>query len=208
MTDEKQPIKIKKYANRRLYNTGTSTYVTLEDLAKMVKEGDDFAVYDAKTGEDITRPVLTQIIFEQEGKDGQNLLPTNFLRQLIRFYGDSMQLLVPRYLEFSFGRFVEDQQKMRESVRNSIGAGQGTQIFDAMEEQTRKNLAMFSQALGMFNPFGLNPAANAAANAAAKAATSEPAPAAPESAKSQSDLDTLKKQIEEMQKRLEAIDKR
>lgn len=208
MTDEKQPIKIKKYANRRLYNTGTSTYVTLEDLAKMVKEGDDFAVFDAKTGEDITRPVLTQIIFEQEGKDGQNLLPTNFLRQLIRFYGDSMQLLVPRYLEFSFGRFVEDQQKMRESVRNSVGVGQGTQIFDVMEEQTRKNLAMFSQALGMFNPFGLNPAANAAATAAAKAATSEPAPAAPESTKSQADLDTLKKQIEEMQKRLEAIDKR
>jgi len=125
MTDEKQPIKIKKYANRRLYNTGTSTYVTLEDLAKMVKEGEDFAVYDAKSGEDITRPVLTQIIFEQEGKDGQNLLPTTFLRQLIRFYGDSMQLLVPRYLEFSFGRFVEDQQKMRDAFRGSRGRGQG-----------------------------------------------------------------------------------
>ncbi|MBN9083402.1 MAG: polyhydroxyalkanoate synthesis repressor PhaR [Rhizobiales bacterium 62-17] len=207
MTDEKQPIKIKKYANRRLYNTGTSTYVTLEDLAKMVKEGEDFAVYDAKSGEDITRPVLTQIIFEQEGKDGQNLLPTTFLRQLIRFYGDSMQLLVPRYLEFSFGRFVEDQQKMRDAFRGSMGAGQGGQIFEAMEEQTRKNLAMFSQALTMFNPFGLNPAASAGTSATPKAPET-PGAAAPEGDKSQADLDALKKQIEEMQKRLEAIDKR
>src|SRR6195952_64337 len=102
MTSEKQPITIKKYANRRLYNTGTSTYVTLEDLAKMVKEGEDFVVFDAKSGEDITRPVLGQIIFEQEGKDGQGLLPITFLRQLIRFYGDSMQMLVPSYLEFTF----------------------------------------------------------------------------------------------------------
>ena len=97
-----EPVTIKKYANRRLYNTGTSTYVTLEDLATMVKNGEDFVVFDAKTGEDITRSVLTQIIFEQENKEGgQNLLPINFLRQLIRFYGDSMQMLVPRYLEVS-----------------------------------------------------------------------------------------------------------
>ncbi len=101
-TKSAEPVKIKKYANRRLYNTGTSTYVTLEDLATMVKSGEDFAVEDAKTGEDITRSVLTQIIFEQENKEGaQNLLPINFLRQLIRFYGDSMQMLVPRYLETS-----------------------------------------------------------------------------------------------------------
>src|SRR5439155_18414090 len=96
-----EPVTIKKYANRRLYNTGTSTYVTLEDLASMVKGGEDFVVYDAKSGEDITRSVLAQIIFEQENKEGQNLLPINFLRQLIRFYGDSMQMLVPRYLEIS-----------------------------------------------------------------------------------------------------------
>ena len=101
MTKTAEPITIKKYANRRLYNTGTSTYVTLEDLAAMVKKGEDFVVYDAKTGEDITRSVLTQIIFEQENKEGQNLLPIAFLRQLIRFYGDSMQMLVPRYLEVS-----------------------------------------------------------------------------------------------------------
>ena len=99
MAEEKEPIKIKKYANRRLYNTGTSTYVTLEDLAVMVKNGEDFLVEDAKTGEDITRSVLAQIIFEQENKEGQSLLPIAFLRQLIRFYGDSMQMLVPRYLE-------------------------------------------------------------------------------------------------------------
>ena len=101
MAKTEEPVTIKKYANRRLYNTGTSTYVTLEDLAAMVKNGEDFVVYDAKTGEDITRSVLTQIIFEQESKEGQNLLPITFLRQLIRFYGDSMQMLVPRYLEVS-----------------------------------------------------------------------------------------------------------
>ena len=101
ITKTKEPVTIKKYANRRLYNTGTSTYVTLEDLAAMVKTGEDFVVYDAKTGEDITRSVLTQIIVEQENKEGQNLLPIAFLRQLIRFYGDSMQMLVPRYLEVS-----------------------------------------------------------------------------------------------------------
>jgi polyhydroxyalkanoate synthesis repressor PhaR len=99
MPKSEQPTTIKKYANRRLYNTGTSTYVTLEDLAAMVKEGEDFLVYDAKTGDDITRSVLAQIIFEQENKAGQNLLPTTFLRQLIRFYGDSMQMVVPKYLE-------------------------------------------------------------------------------------------------------------
>src|SRR6476661_10707034 len=103
MASDAKPVVVKKYANRRLYNTGTSTYVTLEDLAKMVKDGEDFVVYDAKSGEDITRPVLGQIIFEQEGKDGQSLLPITFLRQLIRFYGDSMQMLVPSYLEYSIG---------------------------------------------------------------------------------------------------------
>src|ERR1043166_2621858 len=116
MADDKEPIKIKKYANRRLYNTGTSTYVTLEDLAVMVKNGEDFVVEDAKTGEDITRSVLAQIIFEQENKEGQNLLPINFLRQLIRFYGDSMQMLVPRYLEVSIEQFTREQEKFREQM--------------------------------------------------------------------------------------------
>src|SRR5690606_33879397 len=110
MAKSEEPITIKKYANRRLYNTGTSTYVTLEDLATMVKNGEDFVVYDAKTNEDITRSVLTQIIFEQENKEGQNLLPINFLRQLIRFYGDSMQMLVPRYLEVSLDSLTKEQE--------------------------------------------------------------------------------------------------
>ena len=108
MAEDKEPVTIKKYANRRLYNTGTSTYVTLEDLAAMVKDGEDFVIYDAKSGEDITRSVLAQIIFEQENKEGQSLLPIAFLRQLIRFYGDSMQMLVPRYLEQSMSSFDFD----------------------------------------------------------------------------------------------------
>ena len=114
-----EPVTIKKYANRRLYNTGTSTYVTLEDLAAMVKNGEDFVVYDAKTGEEITRSVLTQIIFEQENKEGQNLLPIAFLRQLIRFYGDSMGMLVPRYLEVS----IELADARAGEVSQSVGAG-------------------------------------------------------------------------------------
>ena len=121
-TKSAEPVKIKKYANRRLYNTGTSTYVTLEDLATMVKSGEDFAVEDAKTGEDITRSVLTQIIFEQENKEGaQNLLPINFLRQLIRFYGDSMQMLVPRYLETSINSLTREQQKFRDQMSQAFG---------------------------------------------------------------------------------------
>ena len=116
-----EPVTIKKYANRRLYNTGTSTYVTLEDLAAMVKAGEDFVVYDAKTGEDITRSVLTQIIFEQENKEGQNLLPITFLRQLIRFYGDSMQMLVPRYLEVSIDSLTREQEKFRDQMAQAFG---------------------------------------------------------------------------------------
>src|SRR5579884_3706396 len=158
MADEKrEPITIKKYANRRLYHTGTSTYVTLEDLATMVKNGEDFVVYDAKTGEDITRSVLTQIIFEQEAKQGQNLLPITFLRQLIRFYGDSLQALVPSYLEFSIDRLTSEQQKFRELMARAFGPA-GFAGQPSLEELTRRNIAMFSQALDMFNPFamGLN----------------------------------------------------
>src|SRR3982751_395861 len=114
MAKPEEPITIKKYANRRLYNTGTSTYVTLEDLAGMVRKGDDFVVYDAKSGEDITRSVLAQIIFEQENKEGPNLLPVTVLRQLIRFYGDSMQMLVPRFLEVSLESLTREQEKFRQ----------------------------------------------------------------------------------------------
>jgi polyhydroxyalkanoate synthesis repressor PhaR len=149
MATDKQPTVIKKYANRRLYHTGTSTYVTLEDLAKMVREGEDFLVYDAKSGEDITRSVLTQIIFEQENKEGQNLLPVTVLRQLIRFYGDSMQALVPSYLEFSMNNLSQEQQKLRDQMASAFGPS----AFQAMEEQVRKNMSFFTEAMRMFSPF-------------------------------------------------------
>ena len=148
-TKTAEPIKIKKYANRRLYNTGTSTYVTLEDLAAMVKGGEDFVVYDAKTGEDITRSVLAQIIFEQESKEGQNLLPIAFLRQLIRFYGDSMQMLVPRYLEVSIDSLTREQEKFREQMAQAFGVG----AFGALEDQVRRNMEMFERTFAMFAPF-------------------------------------------------------
>lgn len=152
MANQKQPTTIKKYANRRLYHTGTSTYVTLEDLAGMVRAGEDFLVYDAKTGEDITRSVLTQIIFEEESKVGQqNLLPVTFLRQLIRFYGDSMQALVPSYLEFSIESFAKDQQKFREQLSKTFGPAAA---FQALQDQARANLAIFQEGLRMFTPFG------------------------------------------------------
>ncbi len=196
MANDKQPITIKKYANRRLYNTGTSAYVTLEDLAEMVKQGEDFVVFDAKTGEDITRSVLTQIIFEQEGKNGQSLLPIAFLRQLIRFYGDSMQMLVPSYLEFTIDKLTSDQHGFREQFASALGSSPLTaptrQMFGSLEEQTRKNMALFSQALTMFSPFG-----------GAKTASDSEPPAAESSAKP--DLDEMKRQLDEMQKRLEKL---
>src|ERR1700752_537969 len=149
MSKTAEPVTIKKYANRRLYNTGTSTYVTLEDLAAMVKTGEDFVVYDAKTGEDITRSVLTQIIFEQENKEGQNLLPIAFLRQLIRFYGDSMQMLVPRYLEVSIESLTREQEKFRQQMAQAFGVSP----FGALEDQVRRNMEMFERAFAMFTPF-------------------------------------------------------
>lgn len=196
MTEPKQPIIIKKYANRRLYNTGSSVYVTLEDLAQMVKAGEDFLVNDAKTGEDITRSVLAQIIFEQEGKQGQSLLPITFLRQLIRFYGDSMQMLVPSYLQFTLDNFVADQQKIREqmSAAFGVGAGPGEKLFSAMEEQARKNIALFTQSLGMFNPF------------IAGAGAAKPAPEA--SGTGEPDLERLRRQVAELQRNVDAIAKK
>jgi polyhydroxyalkanoate synthesis repressor PhaR len=198
MASEKKPTTIKKYANRRLYDTGTSTYVTLEDLAAMVKRGEDFVVCDAKTGEDITRSVLTQIIFEQEGKDGQSLLPIAFLRQLIRFYGDSMQMLVPSYLEFSIDKLTKEQQKFRDQFASAMGGGafgdQTRAAFVSLEEQARKNMAVFNQALAMFNPFGVS----------AENAAPSPEPEG-ESAKKQADVDDLKKQMDELSKRIDKI---
>ena len=142
-----KPIVVKKYANRRLYNTSTSSYVTLEDLARMIKEGGDFVVYDAKSGEDITRPVLTQIIVEQEQK-GQNLLPISFLRSLIGFYGDSVQFLVPGYLEQTMIAFARNQEQMRNTLRTTFGIFP----FGQFEEMGKQNIALFERALRMLSP--------------------------------------------------------
>jgi len=139
---------IKKYANRRLYNTATSSYVTLDHLCQMVKNGEDFVVYDAKTGENITRSVLTQIIVEEESK-GQNLLPVGFLRQLIGFYGDSLQIVVPRYLDHVMSAFSENQDRTRSHMQDALG---GLFPFGQFEELGKQNMAMFENALSMFNP--------------------------------------------------------
>jgi polyhydroxyalkanoate synthesis repressor PhaR len=189
MAKADEPVTIKKYANRRLYNTGTSAYVTLEDLATMVKAGEDFVVYDAKTGEDITRSVLAQIIFEQENKEGQNLLPINFLRQLIRFYGDSMQMLVPRFLESSLDSLTREQEKFRQQMTQAFG---GTP-FGALEEQVRRNTEMFERAFAMFTPF---------ARRDGQTTESEKPPQSPGAS---GEFDDLKRQMEEMQKRLDRL---
>jgi len=188
------PTTIKKYANRRLYNTSSSAYVTLADLAKMVKGGEDFVGFDAKTNEEITRSVLTQIIFEQEGIEGQSLLPTTFLRQLIRFYGDSMQALLPSYLQFSIDRFSGEQQAMREAAGRMFGPEAfSAGSFSALQELTKKNFAAFNQALAVFSPF------------AGAAATVELPPKKPNS---EGDIDELRTQLSDMQKRLESLAKK
>ncbi|HEU0118701.1 MAG TPA: polyhydroxyalkanoate synthesis repressor PhaR [Alphaproteobacteria bacterium] len=149
----KQVVTIKKYANRRLYNTATSSYVTLDDLSKMVKEGIEFNVYDAKSSEDITRSVLTQIIVEEEGKTGQNLLPISFLRQLIGFYGDNMQWLVPKYLEHSMQTLAKNQEQIRGYFQSTFG---GMFPFgNTLEEMGKQNMAMFERAMRMFSPFNM-----------------------------------------------------
>lgn len=148
--DNAQPITIKKYANRRLYNTATSSYVTLDHLAQMVKEGVEFTVRDAKTGEDITRSVLTQIIVEEEAK-GTNLLPISFLRQLIRFYGDSLQWLVPRYLDHTMTAFSRNQDQMRTQMQEAFGGFMGP--FGSLEEMGKQNMAMLERTMRMFSPF-------------------------------------------------------
>jgi polyhydroxyalkanoate synthesis repressor PhaR len=191
-----EAVIIKKYANRRLYNTSTSAYVTLEDLADMVKKGVDFIVHDAKTGEDITRSVLTQIIFEQESK-GHNLLPIKFLRQLIRFYGDQMQALIPSYLEMSIEQLTREQQRFRDQLLNSFGVS--PEPFKQLDEQVKKNFAMFEDAMKLFNPF---------AAAATNEARSEP-PGPPErertSSSSSSELKAMQEQLREMQRKLESL---
>ena len=197
-------IVIKKYANRRLYNTSTSTYVTLDDLSLMVKAGQNFQVVDAKTGDDITRSVLTQIIFEEENKGGaQTLLPVNFLRQLIKFYGDQMQGVVPGYLEFSLDNLTKEQDKIRKQMVDAMGGmnvgglGLGNigapAPFQNMEEQAKRNMAMFNDAMKLFNPF----AALMPGSAAPTADAHKPA--------GQYDLQTLREQMAAMQDKLNKI---
>lgn len=193
MATKDQPIVIKKYANRRLYHTGTSTYVTLEDLAVMVKRGDEFAVFDAKSGEDITRSVLAQIIFDQEGKEGQNLLPINFLRQLISYYGDSMQAFVPTYLENSIKMLTENQSKFRDQFANAFGKD----AFGMMEDLGQKNMEMFREAFSMFSPFTKMASTTTTTNTEKATSAAEASPA--------DDLATLKQQIAEMQKKLDRL---
>ncbi|HUY52746.1 MAG TPA: polyhydroxyalkanoate synthesis repressor PhaR [Streptosporangiaceae bacterium] len=182
------PVVVKKYANRRLYNTETSSYITLDTLAEMVRAGRDFVVYDAKSGEDITRGVLTQIIVEQEGR-GQNLLPTGFLRQLIGFYGGQMQGLLPRYLEQAIGAFSAQQEQMRTAMQKTMGS-MGT-LFPfgspaAIEEVSRQNLAMMERAMSLFTPFYRPTEAEGAA---------PPEPGEAEVAELRAEVEQLKRQL-------------
>jgi polyhydroxyalkanoate synthesis repressor PhaR len=183
------PVVIKKYANRRLYNTQTSSYVTLDHLAGMVKDGVEFEVQDARTGDDITRSVLTQIIFEEEAK-GQNLLPIKFLRQLIRFYGDSLQTFVPGYLDMSMDSFTKNQGAMRDRIAEAMGGGN-----QMVENLTRQNLAIFERAMQVFSPFG--------------AATQSRKPEEqPEEKPAASDVDALKREVEAMRKQISELSQR
>ncbi len=192
-------IVIKKYANRRLYNTATSSYVTLDTLCGMVKDGKNFSVQDAKSGEDITRSVLTQIIFEEESK-GQNLLPISFLRQLIGFYGDSLQTMVPGYLESTMTAFCHNQEQMRQHLSEGLG---DANPFRQMEELGQQNMAMFRKAFGMFTPFtGDGTDANTDSAASQQA---QPAPEQPAGGDGGSELDSLRQQLARMQRQLDRL---
>ncbi|MGB0682709.1 MAG: polyhydroxyalkanoate synthesis repressor PhaR [Magnetovibrionaceae bacterium] len=212
MTDQaedKPVVTIKKYANRRLYNTATSSYVTLDHLAQMVKDGTDFVVFDAKSGDDITRQVLTHIIVEEEAK-GQNLLPISFLRHLISFYGDSLQGVVPNYLEQSMQAFAKNQEQMREYVQDAY---RGLNPFGQLEEMNRQNVAMFERAMKMWSPFandpngpfqgplggGEMPPASSPGGGAAPAPDSAQEPAANQT------IDDLRGKLQEMEQQLNAL---
>ena len=172
-----EPITVKKYANRRLYNTQTSVYVTLEDLNHMVKRGEDFVVVDAKTGEDLTRSVLGQIIFELENKGEQTLLPIPFLRQLIRFYGDSMQALIPGYLDMALQNFTKEQDNWRGKMNSAL-----TAPFEIYQEQAKQNMKMFEKAFSMFTPFS-------------------------EKADTPHTIEALKKQMSDLQRQIDEIER-
>jgi polyhydroxyalkanoate synthesis repressor PhaR len=191
-----KPVIIKKYANRRLYNTETSSYVTLEDLGEMVRRERDFLVYDAKTGEDLTHSVLTQIIVEEEGK-GQNLLPIGFLRQLIRFYGHSIEHLVPKYLEFSLETLTREQEKYHKQFADTFGGA----AFEAIQEQARQNMALFERAITMFAPFARKEQEQAAAR------KEEQHVSGGNDAPRREDFAELKAQLAAMQAQLDRLEK-
>lgn len=206
---DRDAVTIKKYANRRLYNTATSTYVTLDDLCKMVKDGVEFNVYDAKTSEDITRSVLTQIIVEEESKGGQNLLPINFLRQLIGFYGGDMQNVLPRYLDQSMAMFAQNQERFTHMLQSTFG-----QVFpiNQLEEIGKQNMAMFERAMKMFAAsFGASAGQSAANPMTAMMQAMQPAagPAVSQTniQKTADKMEALQQQLNDLQKRLQEMDK-
>ncbi len=195
---ETPPITIKKYANRRLYNTATSSYVTLDHLATMVKEGTEFEVFDAKTGEDITRQVLTHIIVEEEGK-GQNLLPISFLRHLIGFYGDSLQSVVPNYLDYSMKAFARNQEQMRDYMQDTLG---GMSPFGQLEEMGKKNMAMFEEAMKMFTPFAPD---GAGGDGDKKPAAKGEKTGGGKQGESADQMDDLRHRLEQMQQQIDQL---
>ncbi len=198
--DGAEPVTIKKYANRRLYNTATSSYVTLDHLCEMVKDGIDFVVYDAKSGEDITHTVLTQIIMEEESK-GHNLLPIKFLRQLIPFYGDSLAGFVPRYLEVSMDSFSRDQERMRSYLEQAFG---GFFPFKQFEEMGKANMAIFQRTMNMFAP----PGGGAPAEGGAPADAGDGGGTAPANDAAEPELGDLKQKLDAMQRQLDALAKK
>lgn len=193
--DATETVVIKKYANRRLYNTRTSAYVTLEDLATMVREGVEFVVYDAKTNDDLTRQILTQIIFEEESR-GEALLPVQFLRQLIGFYGGQMQGVLPSYLEMSLANFSRQQEQFASQMSRAFGTGAGASL---MEDAARANIAMFERAMQMFPGFGYARAEPTAETRAEQTASPEPAASAPDA------LDEMRRQMDEMRRQIDKL---
>lgn len=199
--NEKEPVVIKKYANRRLYNTESSSYVTLDHLCQMVKDGRDFVVRDAKTGEDITHTVLTQIIFEEESKTGQTLLPINFLRQLISFYGNGLQTVLPGYLEATMALFSQNQDRYRDFMKEKFAPSQ--MFAGSFEEIARQNMAAFEQASRMFTPF-TRPETPAAKPASPTSSSAEETVAKP----AQDVLKSLRDQLDAMQAQIDSLSRK
>lgn len=206
MANKDDAMIIKKYANRRLYNTGTSSYVTLEDLAEMVRKGEHFIVNDAKTGDDITHSVLTQIIFEQEAKTGNTLLPVSFLRHLISFYGDQMQMVVPSYLEHSISALAAQQEQFKEHLGKTMDANpmvaNMTVPIQLVEEQVKRNTELFHQAMSMFSPFGSGlPKSEPKSKTTTTAKKKENAP----SGKDDNEIEGLKAQLADLKNKIDKI---